>query len=156
MSENETLERADTDDDRSTDEIRRDIERRRQSIAETVEQAGQKIEETLDWHTQVREHPFAALAIAAGVGYVASGILRRRRTAELSKAMSDGVVALSGSLSDSIRSAGRARSGLAQALGAAVTAVAARVLVQMLRDVVVVERSKSNPSGGYEHEHSIH
>ena len=153
--DDETLERAETDDERSTDEIRRDIEMRRQSIAQTVEQAGQKIEESLDWHTQVREHPFAALALAAGAGYLAAAIFRRRKAPELSKALTDGVVALSGSMSDSIRSSGRARTGLAQAIGAAATAVAGRVLVQMLRDVVIVEHPKSN-SGGYDREHSIH
>jgi ElaB/YqjD/DUF883 family membrane-anchored ribosome-binding protein len=63
---------------RSAEEIRRDIASRRESITDTVDQLSNRFEQTLDWRTYVSNHPLAALGVAAGIGFLASGLFRHR------------------------------------------------------------------------------
>ena len=74
-------------DERSTEEIKRDIERRRASIARTVDQAGQKLHQMRDWREQLREHPYGALALAAAAGFAIGGMSSRRLTSAEQLAM---------------------------------------------------------------------
>ncbi|AFM24086.1 hypothetical protein [Desulfomonile tiedjei] len=67
-----------TEGRRSAEEIRRDIDEKKEVITEAVNRLGQRIHEKVDWRGQVRKHPFLALGAAAGVGFLASGIFRRR------------------------------------------------------------------------------
>ena len=111
---------------RSTDAIRRDIERRREAIAKTVDQAGQRLQQSLSWREHVREHPFGSLALAALAGMTLEGLLRRRPT------VSEQLAA------DLTRSFMPARThGLARTVGAALAAIATQAATRVLRERVV-------------------
>jgi len=72
--------RADESSERSAEEIRHDIAERREAITETVEKLNDRVQETLDWRSYVTEHPLAAIGLAAGAGFVISGLFKRRPT----------------------------------------------------------------------------
>src|SRR5437016_2611514 len=69
-----------TDAERSADEIRQDIAAKRESITETVDRLSDRFQQTFDWRTYVSNYPVAALGVAAGLGFLASGILKPRAT----------------------------------------------------------------------------
>jgi ElaB/YqjD/DUF883 family membrane-anchored ribosome-binding protein len=63
--------------ERSAEEIRNDIAAKRESITETVDKLGEKIHETLDWREYIGQYPYVALGLAAGLGFLVSGIFKR-------------------------------------------------------------------------------
>ena len=65
---------------RSTADIRQDIAKEGENISQTVEQIGERIKEKLDWRGYVRDSPYWALGAAAGLGYLASGVFKKRPT----------------------------------------------------------------------------
>jgi Protein of unknown function (DUF3618) len=66
---------------RSSQEIRRDIEVQREELGRSVETLRARVGELTDWRRQVREHRGQLIAGAAVAGFVIGGIiaLRRRR-----------------------------------------------------------------------------
>jgi hypothetical protein len=66
---------------RSSEEIRRDIEGAREELGRSVETLRTRVGELTDWRRQVREHRRELIAGAAIAGFVIGGIvaLRRRR-----------------------------------------------------------------------------
>jgi hypothetical protein len=66
---------------RSSEQIRRDIEAQREELGQSVETLRNRIGELTDWRRQVREHRRELIAGAAIAGFVIGGIvaLRRRR-----------------------------------------------------------------------------
>jgi hypothetical protein len=66
---------------RTSHEIRRDIEVQREELGRSVETLRAKVGELTDWRRQVREHRRELIAGAAIAGFVIGGIvaLRRRR-----------------------------------------------------------------------------
>jgi hypothetical protein len=66
---------------RSSQEIRRDIEIEREALGRSVELLRARVGELTDWRRQVREHRRELIAGAAVAGFVIGGIiaLRRRR-----------------------------------------------------------------------------
>lgn len=66
---------------RSSQEIRRDIELQREELGRSVETLRTRVGELTDWRRQVREHRRELIAGAAIAGFVIGGIvaLRRRR-----------------------------------------------------------------------------
>jgi ElaB/YqjD/DUF883 family membrane-anchored ribosome-binding protein len=66
--------------ERSTEEIRQDIAKGEENISQTVEQIGERIKEKLDWRGYVRDSPYWALGVAAGLGYLASRVFKKRAT----------------------------------------------------------------------------
>jgi len=81
MAEREYLNHTrEADVERSTEDIRQDIAKREKDISEKVEQIGERIKEKLDWRRYVRDSPYWALGVAAGFGYLASGMFKRRPT----------------------------------------------------------------------------
>lgn len=68
------------DGTRNADKIRQDIAQAEQEMSQTVEQIGDRIKEKLDWQEYVKETPYLALGIAAGVGYLASALLVKKRS----------------------------------------------------------------------------
>ena len=66
--------------ERSSEDIRRDINREEENISQTVEQIGERIKEKLDWRAHVQESPYWAMGAAAALGYVASKVIARRAT----------------------------------------------------------------------------
>jgi hypothetical protein len=65
---------------RNTNVIRQDIAQGGENISQTVEQLGQRIQEKLDWREYIKASPYLTLGIAAGLGCLASGLLRKRTT----------------------------------------------------------------------------
>ena len=99
----------DDDDNRSAEAIRQDIAAKRETISETVDKLGERIHESLDWREYIAEYPVAAIGVAAGVGFLVSGIftglLKHRPTpqerimdafAELSEDLTDRVSGIAG------------------------------------------------------------
>lgn len=66
--------------ERSAQEIRHDIAERREQITEAVDKLNDRVQETLDWRSYLAEHPLATLGLAAGVGFLISGIFKPRPT----------------------------------------------------------------------------
>jgi hypothetical protein len=66
---------------RSSDQIRRDVELRRNELAGSVELLRRRVGELTDWRRQLREHRTEIVAGAAIAGFVVGGwiALRRRR-----------------------------------------------------------------------------
>jgi ElaB/YqjD/DUF883 family membrane-anchored ribosome-binding protein len=75
-----TRRRAEEGPERSAREIRQDIAATRENISETVDKLGERIHQTLDWREYVAEYPAVALGVAAGIGFLFSGIFKRRET----------------------------------------------------------------------------
>lgn len=55
-------------DDRSTEEIERDIAATRESIKETVDEIEERLHRAVDWRSYVKGSPWIALALAVGAG----------------------------------------------------------------------------------------
>jgi ElaB/YqjD/DUF883 family membrane-anchored ribosome-binding protein len=68
------------DAERSSDDIRQDIAKGEERISQTVAQIGDRIKEKLDWREYVKHSPYLALGTAAGLGYLASAIFKKRIT----------------------------------------------------------------------------
>lgn len=68
------------DVERTTEEIRQDIAKSEQNISQTVDQISERIKEKLEWRRYVKESPYWALGAAAGLGYLASGMFKKRTT----------------------------------------------------------------------------
>lgn len=66
--------------ERSAKEIRHDIADKRESLSKTVDRLGERIHQTLDWREYISDHPYAALGIAAGLGFLMWGIFRPQPT----------------------------------------------------------------------------
>ena len=66
---------------RTSDQIRRDVEARRGELAGSVELLRRRVGELTDWRSQVREHRNELVAGAAVAGFLVGGFLawRRRR-----------------------------------------------------------------------------
>jgi ElaB/YqjD/DUF883 family membrane-anchored ribosome-binding protein len=63
-------------EERSAEEIRQAIAARRESISETVDRLSDRFQRTLDWKSYVTDHPLVAVGVAAGVGFLLSGLFR--------------------------------------------------------------------------------
>lgn len=64
---------------RSSAEIRRDIEARREQLGHSVEALRTRVTELTDWRSQVREHRRELIIGAAVVGFAVGGLLALRR-----------------------------------------------------------------------------
>ena len=82
-----------TDFERSSEDIRQDITKEKESISQTVEQIGERIKEKMDWREYVKDSPYWALGAAVGLGYLASRMFIRRTTPmeRLMRPIADGV-----------------------------------------------------------------
>ncbi|MCI0441510.1 MAG: DUF883 C-terminal domain-containing protein [Chloroflexi bacterium] len=66
--------------ERSSEEIRHAIAAQRDSISQTVDSLGERLHQTLDWREYVADHPYAALGVAAGLGFLIAGVFRPHPT----------------------------------------------------------------------------
>lgn len=64
---------------RSSVEIRRDIEVQRQDLGRSVEALRGRVAELTDWRRQVREHRRELMVGAAVVGFAVGGLMMLRR-----------------------------------------------------------------------------
>lgn len=89
--------------ERSAEAIRQDIAARRESISETVDRLGDRIHETLDWREYVGEYPYVALGIAAGLGFLVSGIFKFKREPTPRERILDALAEITEDLTDRVR-----------------------------------------------------
>jgi ElaB/YqjD/DUF883 family membrane-anchored ribosome-binding protein len=81
MSEREHLgNEKEADVERSSEDIRRDIAKEKENISQKVDQIGERIKEKLDWREYVKDSPYLAIGVAAGLGYIGSRVLITRTT----------------------------------------------------------------------------
>jgi ElaB/YqjD/DUF883 family membrane-anchored ribosome-binding protein len=68
------------DGERSSEDIRQNIAEGKENISQKVDQIGERIKEKFDWREYVKDSPYLALGVAAGIGYIGSRVLRTRTT----------------------------------------------------------------------------
>ncbi len=73
-------EQREKDVSRSAEEIKNDIELKKQVISQTVDQINVRLHEGMDWRSHVRRHPLLALGVAAGLGFFVSSKLVKPKT----------------------------------------------------------------------------
>jgi hypothetical protein len=125
--------------DRSAEEIRRDIASRRESITETVDQLSNRFEQKLDWRTYVSNHLLVALGGAAGIGFLASRLLRHRRssTHRATGALANAVEDLTDRFHYQLDGLGLKRPGLKRAIKTAAAGAIAKAATAYLRNRLV-------------------
>ncbi|MFP5265025.1 MAG: DUF3618 domain-containing protein [Blastocatellia bacterium] len=87
---------------RTAEAIRQDIAAKRETISETVDKLGDRIHESLDWREYIADYPMVALGLAAGVGFLVSGIFKHRPTPQ--ERIMDAVAELTEDLTDRVSS----------------------------------------------------
>jgi len=68
------------DFERSSEDIRQNIAKEKENISQKIDQIGERIKEKLDWHGYVKDSPYLAIGVAAGLGYIGSRVLITRTT----------------------------------------------------------------------------
>lgn len=126
--ENTTLER-------SAEEIRHDIADKRESLSKTVDRLEERIHQTLDWREYISDHPYAALGIAAGLGFLIWGIFRPRPTSR--ERIMEALAESAEGLTDRFRETGsnvplEKESGLGRAVKATAATAATKAALDLL------------------------
>ena len=82
MAEREHLSNEkEADVERSSEDIRRNIAKEKENISQKADEIGDRIKEKLDWREYVKDSPYLAVGVAAGLGYIGSRVLTKRTTA---------------------------------------------------------------------------
>jgi hypothetical protein len=125
--------------ERSAEEIRRDIASTRESITETVDQLSDRFGQTLDWRTHVADRPLIALAVAAGIGFLAAGLFKRRSSAKdrITDALADAVEDMTDRFRNQLDGLGLKRPGLGMTMRAAAAGAIAKAATAYLSNRVV-------------------
>ena len=92
----------DDEDTRSAEAIRQAIAAKRDTISETVDKLGDRIHETLDWREYIADYPVVAIGLAAGIGFLVSGIFKHRPTPQ--ERIMDAVADITEDLTDRVSS----------------------------------------------------
>jgi len=64
--------------ERSSEDLRQEVETKKEAIAETINRLDQHVRRTVDWRAQVGDHPYLALGLAVGVGCLFAGIFKSK------------------------------------------------------------------------------
>lgn len=121
--------------ERSAEDIRHDIEARRESITETVDRLSDRFQETFDWRTYVARYPLVAVGLAAGLGLLVSGIFKPRPSPaeRIQEAFADGFE----DFADRVRSQFHGviqKPGMTQTVKAAATGYLVKAATEYLKD----------------------
>lgn len=121
--------------ERSAEEIRQDIAAKRESITETVDRLSNRFQETIDWRTYVGDYPLVALGVAAGAGYLLSGIFKPRPTPRdrIMDALAESVEDLTDRFRDSLEILPQKKPGAGRTVKAALTAMATKAAADYLK-----------------------
>jgi glycine zipper-containing protein DUF883 len=108
-------------------------------ITETVDQLGNRFEQTLDWRTYVSDHPLAALGVAAGIGFLASGLFKHRRSSKhrVTDALANAVEDVTDRFRYQLDGLGLKRPGLKETIKAAAAGAIARAAIAYLRNRII-------------------
>lgn len=139
-----------TESARTADEIRQDIAARRESITETVDRLSDRFQQTLDWRTYVSNYPLVALGLAAGLGLLASRILKPRSTPteRMKDALADCFEDVTNRLRSQMDDLPMRRPGINQTVKAAATGLLVKTAADFVRNRV----SGSNAQQGQDEE----
>jgi ElaB/YqjD/DUF883 family membrane-anchored ribosome-binding protein len=135
----------DTTPERSAEEIRRDIAAKRDSLSKTVDRLDERIHQTLDWREYISDHPYAALGIAAGLGFLMWGIFRPHPTSgeRIIEALAESAEGLTDRVRETVSNSPLEKeSGLGRAVKATVATAVTRAALDSLTHRVV--RSSSS------------
>jgi ElaB/YqjD/DUF883 family membrane-anchored ribosome-binding protein len=79
--------------ERSSEDLRQEIEAKKEAIAETINRLDQHVKRAIDWRAQVGDHPYLALGLAVGVGCLLVGIFKSKPSPRerIMEALADGV-----------------------------------------------------------------
>jgi ElaB/YqjD/DUF883 family membrane-anchored ribosome-binding protein len=79
--------------ERSSEDLRQEIEAKKEAIAETINRLDQRVKRAIDWRAQVGDHPYLALGLAVGVGCLLVGIFKSKSSPRerIMEALADGV-----------------------------------------------------------------
>jgi ElaB/YqjD/DUF883 family membrane-anchored ribosome-binding protein len=125
--------------ERSAEDIQRDIASTRESITETMDQLSNRFEQKLDWRTYVSDHPLAALGVAAGIGFLAAGLFRRRGSSKhrVTDALADAVEDLTDRFRYRLDGLGLKRPGLKGTIKTAAAGAIAKAATAYLRNRII-------------------
>jgi ElaB/YqjD/DUF883 family membrane-anchored ribosome-binding protein len=134
--------------ERSAEEIRHDIAAKRESLSKMVDRLDERIHQTLDWREYIGDHPYAALGIAAGLGFLIWGIFRPHPTSgeRIMDALAESAEDLADRLRETVSNVSNLplekESGLGRAVKATVATAVTRAALDSLTHRVV--RSSSS------------
>jgi ElaB/YqjD/DUF883 family membrane-anchored ribosome-binding protein len=79
--------------ERSTEDLRQEIKDKKEAIAGTLSRLDQRVQRAIDWRAQVGDHPYLALGLAVGVGYLFAGIFKSKPSPRerIMEALAEGV-----------------------------------------------------------------
>jgi ElaB/YqjD/DUF883 family membrane-anchored ribosome-binding protein len=125
--------------ERSAEEIRKDIASRRESITETMDQLSNRFEQKLDWRTYVSDHPLAAMGVAAGIGFLASGLFRHRRSSKqrVNNALANAIEDLTDRFRYQLDGLGLKRPGLKSTIKTAAAGAVVKAATAYLRNRII-------------------
>ncbi|MEW6126694.1 MAG: DUF883 C-terminal domain-containing protein [Acidobacteriota bacterium] len=134
------------EDDRSADEIRRDIANRRESLTGTVERLGDHIQQRLDWRQYVADYPFVAIGVAAGVGFLFSGMFKRTPTPgeRIMDAVAESLEDMRDRLYSTFDDLPLKKNGVGKTVKAAATAIITKQIADYLKDKLTAKIESSN------------
>jgi ElaB/YqjD/DUF883 family membrane-anchored ribosome-binding protein len=79
--------------ERSPEDLRQEIQAKKETIAETINRMDQYVKRAVDWRAQVGDHPYLALGLAVGVGCLFGRIFRSKPSPRerIMEALADGL-----------------------------------------------------------------
>ena len=79
--------------ERSSEDLRQEIDAKKEAIAETINRLDQHVQRAVDWRAQVGDHPYLALGLAFGVGCLLAGIFKSKPSPHerIMEALAEGV-----------------------------------------------------------------
>jgi hypothetical protein len=144
--------------ERSAQEIREDIAATRESISETVDRLGERLQRSLDWKEYVVEHPYVALGASAGLGFLISGLFKRRPGPRdrMVEALAETVEDFSDRVRDNLDQVLHRRKSVARGLAGSAFALAANYFGRSLKSsisewIAAAQNQGALPSGAYPH-----
>jgi ElaB/YqjD/DUF883 family membrane-anchored ribosome-binding protein len=79
--------------ERSSEDLRQEIEAKKEAFAETINRLDRHAQRAVDWRAQVGDHPYLALGLAVGVGCLFAGIFKSKPSPRerIMEALAEGV-----------------------------------------------------------------
>jgi ElaB/YqjD/DUF883 family membrane-anchored ribosome-binding protein len=79
--------------ERSSEDLRQEIEAKKEAFAETINRLDRYAQRAVDWRAQVGDHPYLALGLAFGVGCLFAGIFKSKSSPRerIMEALAEGV-----------------------------------------------------------------
>jgi ElaB/YqjD/DUF883 family membrane-anchored ribosome-binding protein len=121
--------------ERSSEDLRQEIEAKKEAFAETINKLDQHVQRAVDWRAQVGDHPYLALGLAFGMGCLLAGIFKSKPSPSerIMEALAESVEDIADRARNRIRSRFR-RPSTGGALKTAAAALAAKAATAYLRN----------------------